>query len=133
MRRKNKVEKNFFIPKWVFLTLAYFLLFILLFLHLINYLFKIYEVYEILPGYNIKIWQDSLIFFGGPITLLLSFILSFTNKKMSGAFLLFGSALISAGIAIQSGYFLKIYLLKMAIVGLPQILCSILFFQIGKK
>lgn len=133
MRRKNKVKKIFPIPRWVLLTLGYFLLFILLFLHLINYLFKIYEVYEILPSYDIKIWQGILILIGGPITLLLSFITSFKNKKMGGAFLLFGSALISAGIAFQSGYFLKIYLLKMAIVGLPQILCSILFFQIGKK
>lgn len=132
MRRKTEVKKKREIPKWIYLAAGYFLLTLLVIFHFSNYFFKLFEVYPILPNYDTKLWQESLVLSGAPLILTISFVLSFKYRKFCGALLIFGSALISAGFAYQSGYFLKIYLFKMAIVGLPQIIAGIFFLKSGK-
>lgn len=132
MRRKTKIKKKLSVPNWIYTSLGYFFISILIIFHLLNYFLKLYEIYNILPNYSAKIWQETLILVGAPLILSLSFLLSFKWRKLCGALLLFGSALISAGIAFQSGYFLKMYLLKMAIIGMPQIFCSFFFLKSQK-
>lgn len=132
MRRKTELKKKTALPKWAYLAAGYFFLALLLVFHFTNYFLKLFEIYPILPNYNAHFWQETLILLGAPLILIVSFVLSFKFKRLCGAFLIFGSALISAGIAFQSGYFLKIYLLKMAIIGLPQIISGIFFLKSGK-
>ncbi|MCX7830473.1 MAG: hypothetical protein N2445_05385 [Acidobacteria bacterium] len=133
MRRKIEMTaQSFSVSRLIHISFGYFFLTVLLIFHLLNFFFKLFEIYPFLPNYNTLIWQELLILVGAPLLLILSFVLSFKNKRLCGAILLFGSALISAGIAFQSGYFIKIYLLKMAIIGLPQILAGIFFLKSGK-
>ncbi len=133
MRRKVEVKKEkFVIPILVYHIAGYFLLAVMLLFHLINFSIKMFELYPILPDYSFKDFNEILVSIGGPLCLIISLILSFKSKRVCGAILLLGSAIISAGLALQSGYFLKTYLLKMAIVVLPQIISSILFLKKGK-
>ncbi|NMB99252.1 MAG: hypothetical protein GYA35_03105 [Thermoanaerobaculaceae bacterium] len=132
MRRKTEVKKKQSLPKWIYLSAGYFFLVILMVFHFVNYFLRLFEVYTILPNYYTKLWQETLVLLGAPLILIVSFIISFKYRRFCGALLIFGSALISAGIAFESGYFLKIYLLKMAVVGLPQILAGIFFLKSGK-
>lgn len=132
MRRKTEVKKKLAIPKWVYLSAGYFLLALLVIFHFANYFLKLFEVYTLLPNYDTKLWQEIVVLIGAPLILIVSFTISFKYRRFCGALLIFGSALISTGIAFESGYFLKIYLLKMAILGLPQILAGIFFLKSGK-
>lgn len=133
MRRKVKVKKKISIPKWIYLLGGYFSLFIIAIFHLLNFIFKLYELFPILPKYSLKNLFEASVFVGGPVFIFFASILSIKSKKLCGALLLFGSALISFGFAFQSGYFIKIYILKMEIVALPQILSSLLFLIWAKR
>lgn len=128
MRQKTKVKEKFSAYYWIFISSGYLLISILLIFHLVNYFLRLYEIYNILPTYKTEIWQEIFILIGAPVTLIFSLILSFKFPKFCGALLLLGSALISTGIAFESGYYLRTYLLKMALIGLPQILAAIFFF-----
>ncbi len=133
MRRKVKVKKEKpSVPLFVYHIGAYTLLALILLFHLINFSIKMFELYPILPNYSFNDFNEILVSIGGPLCLVISLILSFKSKRVCGALLLLGSAVISAGFAFQSGYFLKTYLLKMAIVVLPQIISAILFLKKGK-
>lgn len=132
MRTKTKVAKKPTVPGWVFTAGGYLLLSFLLLFHISAYIFKLSDFYGFLPKYTFKPWQELSILTSGPLVLFASLVLSFYSRKLAGALLLLGAALISLGLAFQSGYFLKIYLLKMAVLGLPQITAGILFLKAGK-
>ena len=132
MRTKSKVAKKRNIPPWVYLSLGYAIVALLALLHLSAFVLKFHELSKLFPAYSTTPWHELAVLLGGPVAILLSIAVSFKKRKLAGALLLLGAALFSAGIAFQSGYFLKTYLLRMASLGLPQIIAGICFLRSGK-
>ncbi len=132
MRTKSKVAKKQPIPAWVYLSLGYAILAGLAILHISAFAFRFHEFSQLFPKYALAPWKELLVLVGGPFVILLSIAMSFKRRKLAGAILLLGAALLSTGIAFQSGYFLKTYLLRMAILGLPQIIAGVFFLKSGK-
>jgi hypothetical protein len=133
MRTKSKVAKRSSVPKWVYILLGYTFLSGLIIFHLSAFVFKLSELSKLLPKYSLTPWQELLILAGGPLFILAGFASTFFSKRFAGALLLLGVALISLGLAYQSGYFLKTYLLRMLILGLPQLLAGVFFLKAGKE
>lgn len=132
MRSKSKVAKKQPIPAWVYLSLGYAILAGLAILHISAFAFRFHEFSKLFPKYAFAPSQELAVLLGGPFAILLSISVSLKKRKLAGALLLLGAALLSTGIAFQSGYFLKTYLLRMAILGLPQIASGIFFLKSGK-
>lgn len=133
MRTKSKVKKRASVPGWVYPLIGYILLASLVILHLSSFLFKFNELSKLFPKYAVSPWQELAIVAGGPLAVVAALALSFVSRKAAGALLLLGVALVSTGIALQSGYFLNTYLLRMAIFGVPQIAAGICFLKSDKK
>lgn len=129
MRTKNKVAKKPAVPKWAYNLLAYTCISGMALFHLSAYLFKFHEISNLFPKYAFSPWQELSVLAGGPLIIAAAFTASFKSKKFSGALLLLGAAFLSFGIAFQSGYFLKTYILRMVILGLPQIIAGICFLK----
>jgi hypothetical protein len=132
MRTKSKVRKRSSVPGWVYSLLGYVFISGLIVFHLSAFIFKLSEISNLFPAYSITPWQELSILTGGPALILLSLASSFRSRKLAGALLLLGTALISLGLAYQSGYFLKTYLIRMAILGVPQLLAGVFFLKAGK-
>ena len=120
-------------PGWVYASLGYTFLGSLLLFHAAVYFTKLFETSALFPKYTLSPWQELSLLIGGPLLLLCSLGISFGSKKLCGAALLLGAALVSTGIAFESGYFLKTYIIRMLMLGVPQIVAGLLFLCAGKS